>query len=85
MNQLLDRVDQSPSDKSMIKALDPVIEALVAKELLGHPDMDVNISIACCTCEILRIMTPNAPYSCRQLELESLAVRLFKQFLTDAE
>ncbi|GKA03285.1 hypothetical protein Tco_0676066, partial [Tanacetum coccineum] len=44
MNQLLERVDQSPFDNSMIKALDLVIEALVAKELLGHPNMDVNIS-----------------------------------------
>lgn len=49
MNQLLDRVDQSPSE-SMIKALDPIIEALVANELLGHPDTDVNISVACCIC-----------------------------------
>ncbi|GKB85807.1 hypothetical protein Tco_0958079, partial [Tanacetum coccineum] len=39
MNQILERVDQSPSDELMIRALDPVIEALIAKELLGHLDI----------------------------------------------
>ena len=63
-------MDQSPSE-SMIKALDPVIEAMVANEVLGHFDLDVNISVACCICEILRIMAPNAPYSSRQLEVRT--------------
>ncbi|PWA91426.1 hypothetical protein CTI12_AA089520 [Artemisia annua] len=81
INQLLDRVDQSPS-ASMIKALDPIIEALVAKELLGHPLLYVNISVSCCICEILRIMAPNAPYSSRQLEITSpLCWKLGKRVL----
>ncbi|GJW35572.1 phospholipase-like protein, partial [Tanacetum coccineum] len=50
MEQILYMVQQSPS-RSTIKALDPIIEALMAKELLRHPDMDVNILITCCICD----------------------------------
>ncbi|GJT41191.1 phospholipase-like protein [Tanacetum coccineum] len=57
MEQIIFVVQQSPS-RSTIKALDPIIEALMAKELLSHPDMDVNISVTCCICDVLKIITP---------------------------
>ncbi|GKC86231.1 phospholipase-like protein [Tanacetum coccineum] len=57
VEQILFRVQQSPS-RLVIKALAPIITALVAKELLIHPDVDVNISVACCICDVLTIMTP---------------------------
>ncbi|GJS62089.1 dolichyl-phosphate beta-glucosyltransferase [Tanacetum coccineum] len=57
MEQILYMVQQSPS-RSTIKALDPIIEALIAKELLSHPDMDVNILVTCCICDVLKLITP---------------------------
>nr|GEZ81626.1 phospholipase-like protein [Tanacetum cinerariifolium] len=44
VEQILYMVQQSPS-RSTAKALDPIIEALIAKELLNHPDIDVNILV----------------------------------------
>nr|GEY54227.1 phospholipase-like protein [Tanacetum cinerariifolium] len=52
VEQILFRVQQSPS-RLVIKALDPIITALVAKELLIHPDVDVNISVASLNAELL--------------------------------
>ncbi|XP_022028858.1 uncharacterized protein LOC110929968 isoform X2 [Helianthus annuus] len=61
------KVEQKPSE-SMKKALHPVIEALVVKKLVRHADMDVNISVACCFCEILRINAPDSPFNHEQLK-----------------
>ncbi|WOK92136.1 hypothetical protein Cni_G00827 [Canna indica] len=58
---LLSRVDQSPK-QSMSNALWPSMRALVAKELLGHLDMDVKVAVASCLSEITRITAPEAPY-----------------------
>ena len=68
MEKLLYRVQQTPSE-SMKYAMHPIIEALVAKDLLRHPDMDVNISVACCICEVLRIMDDNASYNDEQMKV----------------
>lgn len=57
-----------PSE-SMKYAMQPVIEALIAKELLRHPDMDVNISIACCISEVFKIMVYKTPYSDEQMKV----------------
>nr|GEY09765.1 phospholipase-like protein [Tanacetum cinerariifolium] len=57
VKQILYMVQQSPS-RLKAKALDPIIEALIAKELLNHPDIDVNILVACFICDVLRITTP---------------------------
>ncbi|PKU78047.1 hypothetical protein MA16_Dca018544 [Dendrobium catenatum] len=38
------------------------MKALIAKNLLGHVNMDVNVSIASCLSEITRIIAPNAAY-----------------------
>ncbi|GJR63363.1 phospholipase-like protein [Tanacetum coccineum] len=67
MEKLLNRVQlhkgKETLSESMKYAMRPIIEALVAKELLRHPDMNVNISVACCICDVLRIMDDNAPYN----------------------
>ncbi|PWA91605.1 phospholipase-like protein [Artemisia annua] len=67
LEKRLQRVQQMPSE-SMIYAMQPVIEALIAKELLRHPHMDVNISVACCISEVFRIMVYKTPYSDEQMK-----------------
>nr|GFA38097.1 phospholipase-like protein [Tanacetum cinerariifolium] len=44
VEQILYMVKQSPS-RSTAKALDPIVKALITKELLNHPDIDVNILV----------------------------------------
>ncbi|PWA89488.1 phospholipase-like protein [Artemisia annua] len=62
MEKVLSRVQRPPSN-AMVKVLYPIIQALIAKKLVRHPDVNVNISVVCCICEIIRIMEPNAPFS----------------------
>ncbi|KAL5698903.1 hypothetical protein ACHQM5_029878 [Ranunculus cassubicifolius] len=61
------RVEQSPS-KEMQNALNPSMNALVATDLLGHADSDVNVSVASCVSEITRITAPEAPYTDDQMK-----------------
>ncbi|GKE05681.1 phospholipase-like protein, partial [Tanacetum coccineum] len=42
--------------------------ALIAQKLVRHPDVNVNISVVCCICEIIRMMAPNAPYSHKHMK-----------------
>ncbi|GLJ16335.1 hypothetical protein SUGI_0276270 [Cryptomeria japonica] len=58
----LSEVDQSPS-QTMLRALRPSMNSLVAPELLGHRDKDVTLLVATCISEITRITAPEAPYS----------------------
>ncbi|KAH0469044.1 hypothetical protein IEQ34_002276 [Dendrobium chrysotoxum] len=74
---LLSRMEQSPST-SMLTTVQPAMKALIAKDLLGHSDMDVNISIASCLSEITRITAPDAPYDDDIMELFGLIVGAFK-------
>ncbi|KAK1413125.1 hypothetical protein QVD17_34892 [Tagetes erecta] len=67
MKQILSKVGQNPSESTKF-ALCPIIEALISKELVRHHDMDVNIIVACCFCEILRINAPDPPYNDEQLK-----------------
>ncbi|GJX51622.1 phospholipase-like protein, partial [Tanacetum coccineum] len=61
MEKVLSRVQRPPS-KAMVKVLHPIIQALIAEKLVRHPDVNVNISVVCCICEIIRMMA-SAPYS----------------------
>ncbi|GJZ18549.1 phospholipase-like protein [Tanacetum coccineum] len=84
MEKLLNRVQlhkgKETLSESMKYAMRPIIEALVAKELLRHPDMNVNISVACCICDVLRIMDDNAPYNDEQMkDFFELAVITFEK------
>ncbi|KAI7746849.1 hypothetical protein M8C21_016306, partial [Ambrosia artemisiifolia] len=67
LKQILSKVEQTPLE-SMNNALHPMTEALIAKQLLKHPDLNVNISVACCCCEMLRICAPDTPYNDEQLK-----------------
>ncbi|KAK9066049.1 hypothetical protein SSX86_015451 [Deinandra increscens subsp. villosa] len=67
MKRILSKVEQDPSESTK-SALQPITKALIAKELVRHPDIDVNISVACCFCEILRISAPNHPYDVEKLK-----------------
>ncbi|GJS22484.1 phospholipase-like protein [Tanacetum coccineum] len=105
------------SSRSLIYAMNPMIKVLIAKKLLRHPDMDVNISVACCICAVFRPLDffelvviafeklSSASGGCfskmtrvlqrlscgnfsvwmRDLQLDGLIHRLFKQFLTFAD
>lgn len=66
--EILQRVQQTQS-KTMKYAMQPVIKALIAKKLLRHPDVDVNISVACSICEVFRIMGHNTPYNDEQMKV----------------
>lgn len=68
MEQILYEVKQSLSE-SMLKSMHPIIKALIAKEMVRHPDMDVNISVAHCISEIMRIMAPENPYNNEQMKV----------------
>ncbi|KAL3838565.1 hypothetical protein ACJIZ3_023156 [Penstemon smallii] len=58
---LLSKVEQSPA-KSMHTALNPLMKALVAEDLMKHSDVDVKVGVASCISEITRITAPDAPY-----------------------
>ncbi|PWA64622.1 phospholipase-like protein [Artemisia annua] len=86
MEKLLHRVQlhkgkrKQKLSESMKYAMHPIIEALAAKELLRHLDMDVNISVACCICDLLRIMEGNAAYTNEQMkDFFELAVTTFEK------
>ncbi|KAI3939221.1 hypothetical protein MKX01_002089 [Papaver californicum] len=75
----LSKVEQSPSE-SMHNALAPSTKALVANELLRHPDEDVKVSVASCISEITRITAPEAPYEDDQMkEIFQLIVGSFEK------
>ncbi|XP_071697055.1 uncharacterized protein [Rutidosis leptorrhynchoides] len=83
VEKVLSRVQQS--SKAMIKALHPIIQALIAEPLLRHPDMNVNISVVCCICEIIRFMAPDAPpYDHQHMKefFEALVTSIEKQSST---
>ncbi|KAI7728387.1 hypothetical protein M8C21_009464 [Ambrosia artemisiifolia] len=67
LEEILSKVQQSPSE-SINDALNTIIEGIFAKELVRHADVNVNISVACCICEIMRIMAPKNPYSGEQMK-----------------
>ncbi|GJU10023.1 phospholipase-like protein [Tanacetum coccineum] len=77
IENFLHRVQEKPSASTKY-AMYPIIEALVAKELPRHSDMNVNISVACCICDVLRIMDYNASYNEEQMKLESSDVIIIK-------
>lgn len=58
---LLAKVEQSPQP-TMSAALQPVMRALVSKDLFQHAEMDVKVAVASCVSEITRITAPEAPY-----------------------
>ncbi|KAJ4718625.1 Sister chromatid cohesion protein PDS5 B-B like [Melia azedarach] len=62
VEHLLANVEQAPS-KSMQDALLLPMKALIADELLRHPDANVRLSVASCISEITRITAPEAPYN----------------------
>ncbi|PPD67506.1 hypothetical protein GOBAR_DD35614 [Gossypium barbadense] len=74
----LSRVEQSPS-QAMQNALSPSLKALVAEQLLRHPDNDVKVAVAACVSEITRITAPEAPYDDDQMgEIFQLIVSSFE-------
>ncbi|XP_071686777.1 uncharacterized protein [Rutidosis leptorrhynchoides] len=79
VEQVLSEV-QRPLSESIERAIRPIVNPLIAKKLMKHHDMDVNISVVCCICEILRIMAPGLPYTNKQMkEFLELVVMTFEK------
>ncbi|PNX69240.1 sister chromatid cohesion protein PDS5-like B-B, partial [Trifolium pratense] len=53
---------------SMQDALSPSLKALVADKLFRHSNPDVNVAVASCISEIIRISAPKAPYDANQMK-----------------
>ncbi|XP_071699616.1 sister chromatid cohesion protein PDS5 homolog C-like [Rutidosis leptorrhynchoides] len=70
MEKVLCRVQQ-PSEE-IITALQPIIQALIAERLLKHHNVNVNISVVCCICEIFRIMAPDSPYDHQHMKVRDI-------------
>ena len=62
------RVNISNSE-SLKYAMHPVRYALIAKRLLSHPNVDVNISVACCICVVIRTVVGYEPYNNEQMKV----------------
>ena len=62
LESLLSNVEQAPSEP-VLGALLPPLKALIANEVLRHPDTAVRMSVASCMSEITRITAPDAPYN----------------------
>ncbi|XP_072990432.1 sister chromatid cohesion protein PDS5 homolog C-like isoform X3 [Typha latifolia] len=77
VESFLSRVEQSPS-QSMLNALQPTMNALVAKELLGYSDTDVKVALASCISEVTRITAPDAPYD--DDSMKELFLRIVESF-----
>ncbi|KAL9399668.1 hypothetical protein Peur_008629 [Populus x canadensis] len=74
----LKRVNQSPS-KSMQRAVELAMKALMAKELLNHSDVDVKVSVASCFNHILIITAQTFSYDDEQMkEILQLIVASFE-------
>ncbi|GKB26109.1 phospholipase-like protein, partial [Tanacetum coccineum] len=56
------------NSESLKYAMHPVIGALIDKRLLRHPDVDVNISVACCICAVIRTVVCYQPYNNEQMK-----------------
>ena len=68
MEKRLERVLQMPSE-SMKYAPQPIRKALIANKLLRHPDIEVNISVVCCICEIFTILVCKTPYDDEEMKV----------------
>ncbi|KAH7564653.1 hypothetical protein JRO89_XS09G0002200 [Xanthoceras sorbifolium] len=79
VESLLANVEQAPSD-SVRGALLPSMKALIANEVLRHPDASVRTSVASCMSEITRISAPDAPYNDDEMrEIFQLIVSAFEK------
>ncbi|KAL6334429.1 hypothetical protein AAG906_015617 [Vitis piasezkii] len=74
----LEKVEQQPCMSTKI-ALSPLMEALVADQILKHGNGGVEVSAVACISEITRIMAPDAPYDDNQMtEIFQLTVASFE-------
>jgi hypothetical protein len=55
-------IKQQPG-QGVLSALQPSIDALVDPSLLKHKDKDIQVLVASCISEILRIVAPDAPFT----------------------
>ena len=62
----MEKVEQQPCMSTKI-ALSPLMESLVADQILKHGNGGVEVSAVACKSEITRIMAPDAPYDDNQM------------------
>ena len=55
-------MEQSPP-KTVLDSMQTLLNAIVKPELLKHQDEEAKLLVATCTCEIIRITAPEAPYN----------------------
>ena len=55
-------IKQQPG-QGVLAALQPSIDALVERNLLKHKDKDIQVLVASCISEVLRIVAPDAPFT----------------------
>ncbi|KAK1381038.1 hypothetical protein POM88_027782 [Heracleum sosnowskyi] len=67
VRSLLMEVEQAPTELIQ-NAHSQCMAALVADPLLRHTDADVQVAVASCIIEIMRITAPDVPYSDNQLK-----------------
>ncbi|XP_031491838.2 LOW QUALITY PROTEIN: sister chromatid cohesion protein PDS5 homolog A-like [Nymphaea colorata] len=58
----LSEIDQSPS-KSLLGSVQSCANTVAKEEYLKHQDRDVQLLVAACICETMRIMAPEPPYT----------------------
>ncbi|XP_024007998.1 uncharacterized protein LOC112083982 [Eutrema salsugineum] len=66
--QSISNVEQSPPHSTM-RALSPLIEALVAPKLLRLSDVDVRVAVTACITQITRITAPDITYDDDQMKV----------------
>ncbi|XP_019169610.1 PREDICTED: sister chromatid cohesion protein pds5-like [Ipomoea nil] len=64
----LKSIGQDPS-VSMRNVLEPIKKALIETKLLRHSDKIIEVSVASCICEIMRISAPVLPYDNTEMEV----------------
>ncbi|XP_019169602.1 PREDICTED: uncharacterized protein LOC109165338 [Ipomoea nil] len=64
----LKSIGQDPS-VSMRNVLEPIKKALIETKLLRHSDKTIEVSVASCICEIMRISAPVLPYDNTEMEV----------------
>ncbi|XP_019159836.1 PREDICTED: sister chromatid cohesion protein pds5-like [Ipomoea nil] len=64
----LKSIGQDPS-VSMRNVLEPIKKVLIETKLLRHSDKIIEVSVASCICEIMRISAPVLPYDNTEMEV----------------
>nr|GMD07618.1 sister chromatid cohesion protein pds5-like [Ipomoea batatas] len=74
----LKSIGQDPLESTR-NVLEPIKKALIERKLLRHSDKIIEVSVASCICEIIRIFAPVLPYHNTEMEV------IFHQIIASLE